>query len=175
MRKNIEEKISMLVDDELSSQEAIALLEKIGKDQQLQELWYRYNKISLILKSEGCVRVDSQFPNRVKENIELVPTVLLAKSRYYRTRKWAFALAASAAFVAVLFWLQIFSKSQIPVEPMLVAQPSLPSIEAPDLAGQYQELDSRLSDYLVTHTESAYSAGMQGMLPYARVVSYTDE
>lgn len=175
MQNNIEEKISMLLDDELSSKEAIALLEKIDQDDQLRQIWYRYNNISLALKSDQYISVDSQLSDHVKKSIEVVPTVLAPNVGLQGPKKWVFALAASVVFIAVFSWPRFFSDLETPAEPITIAEHLPEPLASPELAQWDEELDSRLNDYLVTHNESAYSTGMQGMLPYARVVGYSGQ
>lgn len=174
MHNKLEEKISMLLDNELSGAEAISLLERIQQDEKLKQVWDRYNKISLTLKSNRYMPVDRHFRQRIEENIHLSPTAL-PQRELIRYKNWGYALAASLVGVSILTWtyLPTLSSVQNPAETVaLVPQPTK-SIEKSDLDRQYNSFDSRLNDYLVTHNESAYSAGVQGMLPYARVVSYT--
>ncbi len=174
MHNNLEEKISMLLDNELSGAEAILLLEQIEQDDRLKQVWDRYNKISLTLKSNRYIPVDRHFPRRIKENIYLSSTPS-PQSRGNRYKNWGYALAASLVGVSILTWtyLQTLSPPKNSIEPIALVQTVPKSTEKPNVIYQYNNLDSRLNDYLVTHNESAYSAGVQGMLPYARVVSYT--
>ena len=174
MRNNLEEKISMLLDNELSGTEAISLLERIEQDDRLKQVWDRYNKISLTLKSNRYIPVDRHFPQRIKENIHL-SSPPFPQRRGNRYKNWGYALAASLVCLSILTWthLQTRSPPQNSIEPIAVVQTLPKATEKPDLVHQHYTLDSRLNDYLVTHNESAYSAGVQGMLPYARVVSYT--
>lgn len=168
MQENLEEKISMLLDDELSTEEAISLLEQIDNNDVLKQVWHRYNMIRAGLISEDCVRADSRFRNRVKENISLDPAVFPAESSSFRYKKWAYALAASVVFVSVLSWYQLVSETDIAGEHFSEIE-TLDTLPLPD-----HYLDARLEDYLVTHNQTA-PTGVQGMLPYGRVVSLSSE
>ncbi len=174
MHENFEEKISMLLDNELNSAEAISLLERIEQDEQLKQIWDRYNKVSLTLKSNRYIHVDRHFSDRIKNDIHLSRETL-PQMRPNQNKNWGYALAASIVGVSFLTWtyLQTQSLPQNAIEPIALVEPIPKSNEKLDSVHQDDALDSRLNDYLVTHNESAYSAGVQGMLPYARVVSYT--
>ena len=174
MHNHLEKKISMLLDNELSGAEAISLLERIDQDEKLKQIWDRYNKVSLTLKSNRYIPVDRHFSQRIMENIHSSP-MPVPKSRENRHKNWGYALAASLVGVGILTWsyLQTQSSPLNPVEPIALIQTLPQSTGKSDLVHRYNSMDSRLNDYLVTHNESAYSAGVQGMLPYARVVSYT--
>lgn len=192
MQENLEEKISMLLDNELSSKEVILVLEEINKNDKLKEVWHRYNTIRLSLAADGYTNIAAQFNNQIAEQIgkSSFANIPLRKTNSYP--KWGYALAASIVATVIFSWFQIInvplsttstktiaSIESLPrleafTESNISSQPLSKSIARPAFDRQIQTLDPRFEDYLVTHNQVS-SPAVQGMLPYARVVTYASK
>jgi negative regulator of sigma E activity len=91
------------------------------------------------------------------------------------------AIAASVAMVAVLS-VSSLRQSETPVVPTLAVVPpvneiatTVTQVNATD-GEQWERLDpridKRLAGYLVNHNEYAASRGVQGVMPYVRIVGH---
>ncbi len=114
------EKLSLLMDGELSDEELDALLDQVGEDAELRDAWGRQHLASAVLQEPaGVVAVNGGFADRVMRALEAeddqpaAPTerkvVSLGARREARwqRRRWqrpvaGLAIAASVAAVAVL-------------------------------------------------------------------------
>lgn len=181
MQEDLEQKLSILFDGELDIIESIELFEQLEKNSHLKTKWQRYNAVRLALKNGICILPDANFTERVSKAIESEPSFLVPQSKGQATRTIGIALAASVAFFALMLTRQSpiqgdSSKDPInAVKAVKVAEQSAVQL-ASEVKADSKETPhpyySRFNDYLVTHSESAYSAGTQSLLPYARVVSY---
>lgn len=211
MQENLEEKISMLLDNELSSNEAILVLEQINENEKLKEVWHRYNAIRSGLVTEPYRIVSDGFNDRISREIDDVNIVAGPWASTVSYAKWGYALAASIVVAVVFTWYQSLLIPTIPDDDRLAIIAPVPtpetilrmenSIQQPTEAiaqagnnpqplpntsfartafdrkikpfnRQSRGLDPRFKDYLVTHNQAASSTGVQGMLPYARVVTF---
>lgn len=163
---NFKEKLCLMLDGELSSEESLRVLERIENDADLKAQWRRYCLVAETMKSGRVLMPDAQFVDRVSAVLVDEPTVLAPRPRKRRIPEKVVtgALAASLALVAV-----VVGRSLSEYSPMrggdLFASADLhaPSTRSP--------VDPEFRDYLVTHYETAYLAGAQGMLPSVRLVS----
>lgn len=161
---SLREKLSLLLDEELERNESLWLLSRIETDPALAMQWRRYNLIHETMRSNPALLPDSGFVGRISASLVDEPTVLAptpAKHRH-RERAVTVALAASLAMVAVLA-----GKSLHDYSPMGGANSLLASTADTTQAS----IDPEFRDYLVTHYETAYLSGAQGLLPSLRLVS----
>ncbi len=177
------EHISSLVDDELHGAGALQALDQLCRDDEWRAVWGRYQLVSDALHG-NLSHVDTRrLHERVWQALEHEPTVLAPRrnTRLPPLAKQAVgvAIAASVAAVAILAVQNIDGKAPTAAPTMQVAQSVRPAGdmlqltgtgEAPVVAGP--ALRGRLNPYLVNHNEYSVSSGMQGVLPYARIVSY---
>ncbi|MGH8550758.1 MAG: sigma-E factor negative regulatory protein [Methylococcales bacterium] len=181
MQEELDIKISMLLDDELESREALEMFTRIRNESALRAKWLRYNAASCAFRGRSASLPDSGFFDRVSKaldgEVQVVRPGALARKKPLRMTSLAVALAV----VGVVVWSGISSlnnpgnhfnpvslifSTQTEVRAPLVPVESKPS-ENPALPG-------RLSDYLITHNESTYTTGAPTMMPFARVVSFSD-
>jgi sigma-E factor negative regulatory protein RseA len=173
MKYSLNEQLSALVDDELPGSEHDLLLRRIESDDQLYQRLSRYQLISDALQSHLPERVDPAFSRRVKVLLRSEP----ALSRHSRLAALARPAAglAVAASVAVMAVMSLQSAQQGTPSPAAVVA------SAPPPAGDYlrvsdepgnPSVDRKLDIYLVNHNEYAVNRGMQGMLPYVRIVGH---
>jgi sigma-E factor negative regulatory protein RseA len=177
MNNDIHEQLSALVDDELSDAESALLVRRLAADSDLRHTLSRYHLVSDSIHDNLPRQVDCRFHERVRAALQdeaAIHAVPRSTARWYRPVA-GFALAASVAVVAVLT-LQNTREDNGPAADMQalatvpspdnfiraenVSAPGLPSTRAPGLEDVY----------LVNHNEFAANRGMQGMLPYARIV-----
>ena len=173
MKDTLYEQLSALVDDELTGSEHALLFRRIENDDQLYQRLSRYQLISDALQNHLPERVDPAFSLRVRGMLRSEP----AQSGYSRLAALAKPAAglAVAASVAVMAVMSLQSARQGTPSPTEVVA------SAPPPAGDYMRVsdepgnpsvDRKLDMYLVNHNEYAVNRGMQGMLPYVRIVGH---
>ena len=172
MTYSLNEQLSALVDDELPGSEHDLLLRRIESDDQLYQRLSRYQLISDALQSHLPERVDPAFSRRVKDLLRSEP----ALSRYSRLASLArpaagLAVAASVAVMAVMSLQSAQQETSSPAEVVASTPPAGDFLRVSDEPGN-QSVDRKLDIYLVNHNEYAVNRGMQGMLPYVRIVGH---
>ncbi len=179
-------KISMLIDGELSEQESSDLIDAIQRDDELREMWVRFQAASNLMRSEATCIAPNCFSDKVSQSLQVEPTVLSPRQRpkinFDRT---AIGAIAASVFIFAVMIGNSTEEATVPsmVEPLNVASniPALPEKSSTDnmvqVAGNTvkEEVwiqDERLNELLVKHSERTRSAGAFAVLPFARVVNY---
>lgn len=184
MQDDLDIKISMLLDGELESQEALKILTKMKSEPELRAKWARYNAVSSAFKAKPVVVPDTGFFDRVADALDKEPIVLspgnIPEKRRLRPPSIAAALAASVAILGVVFWTTVHSPiNDYPNEPRLLTstQNETPVATVPVKAHTTPKriFPRRFNDYLITHNGSSYTAGAQRIIPYAQTVSYSSD
>jgi len=103
MQEELHCKISQFIDDDLSVDEALMLLEEINDNPGLEAKLYRYQVVSQALKTDLRNPPDANFVRQIsqkieQENVHFFPHRLRLKKKY----KTFLAVAASLAIVAVI-------------------------------------------------------------------------
>lgn len=184
MRDKIKEQISALVDGELDANERPLLIKQIEADESLRAEWERYHLISDMLKGQLSHRADSGFADSVSKKIEQEPVVQIPHSKKLLQSpalKYVagIGIAASVAVVAVLVALPdspvITGNTQQVASTETTAPATQEWVRVSGTRWDVKQpaVESRLNSYLVNHNE--YSNGMQGALPYARIMGYDSE
>lgn len=184
MRDNVKEQISALVDGELDANERPLLIKQIETDGLLRADWERYHLISDVLKGQLLHRADFGFANRVSNSIEQEPVVQITRAnKLLKSSALKYiagiGIAASVATVAVLVALPgspiINGNTQVVASTESAAPVAQEWVRVTGTRWDVQQpaVESRLNSYLVNHNE--FSNGMQGVLPYARIVGYDSE
>jgi sigma-E factor negative regulatory protein RseA len=181
MKEKLHEQISALVDDELAEAEHALLGRRLADDASLRSRLSRYQLISDSLQNHLPQKIDPDFHIGVQLALQDVPAVEQATSaRLARLFKpvAGLAVAASVAVVAVLSLQSVrqenpAANSTLATAPVLdertaVDVAPLLANNTPNVSGQVNNLDI----YLVNHNEFAVNRGMQGMLPYMRLVGH---
>ena len=177
MKDTLNEQLSALVDDELAEAEQALLVRQLERDAGLREQLARYQVISDALHSELPQRVDTGFYQRVHMALEQEAEIHAAVPSHIKTlfRPVAgLALAASVAVVAVLS-LQSVRQQDTAGVPAIASAPDVNDyIRADNTPVPVAQRNSArgLDVYLVNHNEYAANRGMQGMLPYVRIVGH---
>jgi len=175
------ERLSCFLDGELSSEEGQRVLERLRHDGALQVRWERYQLISDALRNNLPDVAMRDLAGRVSTALESEPAILAPRRLRVRVGRLAkqvagVGIAATIATVAVLM-VQSDSPVANQGQGAMVATVKAPADNAARQAApvnvrESSEVQSKLSPYIVNHNEYSVSAGMQGMMPYMRIVSY---
>ena len=163
---DLKEKLCLMLDDELSPGESLKLLDHIERNSDARKQWRRYCLISEAMKTGRVVVPDAGFVDRVSSVLrnELVILAPRAARRRIPEKMVTGALAASLALLAVFVGHSVseYTPSR-GGDRFALAKVTAPSARS--------SVDAEFRDFLVTHHETAYLAGAQGMLPSVRLVS----
>jgi sigma-E factor negative regulatory protein RseA len=193
MNEQQRQALSALVDGELPAHLAPGLLDAVERDADLQAMWERYHLIGGALRREGAPSTYREVAAGVRARVASEPTVLApAAARGRRLSRLApfagVALAASAAFLAVFAVPSLFEPAATPAVGPAAAQMAVVPASAGSPAGVADRflvsrpgprwhvdqpgVENQLDRLLVSHQEYAPATGINGMLPYATLVSY---
>ncbi len=179
MQDDVNWKLSLLMDDELPSDEAIALLERLQREPELQDKWYQYHLIRQVMRQARGAQVSAAFLEQVQAALATEPVLSATASdpaesfptppsRPFWHNPWLTLPAALAAgiLVAVLAWRDDETARQ----PAMARAGATGKQANPPVRAQIR--NARLDDYLFAHSEGEfYLPGAQHMLSYARIVS----
>lgn len=174
------EQISALMDDELYGPAARQAIDELKCDAGLKTCWGRYHLISDIMRSRT--------PHHIRHSVAEGVMCLMQNEAPLRAPGWrvirspqmlkplaGFALAASVAALAI-FNLPSTLFTPRSTDTSTLAAASTPPPVASTRGTHWQQakpaIESRLNHYLTTHNEYSTSTGIQGVLPYARIVAY---
>ncbi|MFP5348594.1 MAG: sigma-E factor negative regulatory protein [Gammaproteobacteria bacterium] len=167
------EKISALMDAELDALDERRTLDALARDAELRHTWDRYHLARAAIARQLDYVAPAQLAEKVYARLQ-DPALTIARSRFAGYRlAGGLAVAASVAALAVVA-LPWFQRSDTPSAPTLAVSTFTPTeaVLASASEAPAQESEGRLSAYLVGHNEFMPTAGMGGMLPYVRVVTY---
>jgi sigma-E factor negative regulatory protein RseA len=180
MTEEIREQLSALVDDELDEVERPLLLGRLQRDAELRDCLGRYQLIGEVMRGAGQVATLG-VAERVRKVLEQETGPAAGKSSRVDRNWWkplaGFAVAASVALVAILTVTSISEESAD--ETVQLAGKQTPAAEIPVSEQQWDriepQVDKRMAGYLVNHNEYAASRGVQGVMPYVRIVGYSND
>jgi sigma-E factor negative regulatory protein RseA len=157
------EKISQLMDGELSARESRSQIQRLEHDRGLSEGWETYHLIRDALRNE--VELGPQFSRRLHERIEQEPAIVAPHTRLpARMVRYTLPMAAGIAGIAVVGWLALSGTAPTDPGPRTLAQQAAaPAAGAP--------VDGEVRDYMLAHQEFSPSTAMQGVVSYVRTVS----
>jgi sigma-E factor negative regulatory protein RseA len=195
------ERISSLVDDEFDDTlDADSSLDYLVENKDAVHCWERYHLISDALKRNLPRFIDNQLASRVMAELENEPTVL-APSRTSSTigkQVAGLAIAASVATVAVLGVQFMYKEdglapspqvaqigsSKVPVNKEFInrdiqtvtqtinpagsSAQRLPQQQSTQVLKRYHP---NLNKYLLNHNQRAARGVVQGVIPYARIIT----
>jgi sigma-E factor negative regulatory protein RseA len=170
------EKISALMDGELEDQEARQLLTRLKQDEELVRGWHAFHVIGDALRGERAL--SQEFGQRLTSRLTSEPTVLAPRPARTTKRFTAYALSAAASLsaVALVGWLAFFNNPLAP-QPELASAPTSPPAAALAPSAQLASVPSEgeMNEYLIAHQEFSPSTAIQGLAPYIRGVSSTQQ
>ncbi len=187
MSEQRKEYVSALVDNELDT-DTESVLDDVLKTASLKNTLARYHLISDSLKQNIPESVDVNLAEKIAAKIDGEPTVLAPQARstnnVFLKPVAGFAIAASVAAMAILGIQQNQEGTMNQRQELLSFTPqanvntitpqnvvnSTPS-EA-QLRLVKANTRARLNSYLVNYNEYRTNSGVQGMLPYARTVTF---
>ena len=181
MKEKLHEQISALVDNELAETEQVLLGKRLAEDASLRNRLSHYQLISDSLQNHLPRKINPDFNIGVQLALQDEPAVVqVTSARLARLFKpvAGLAVAASVAVVAVLSLQSVRQENPSAVSTLAIApvldertpvdvDPMLANSTL-NVSGDTQSLDI----YLVNHNEFAVNRGMQGMLPYVRLVGH---
>ncbi len=168
MQEQLDEKISLLIDDELDSKQALSLLGAIQEDELLKTKLLRYQLIRQVLKNEECYLSDSEFADKIHQQILKEPIFFIPAKRFrINWQKTGLAAAASVALAMVWIVNKIDKQSDTYSEPQ-IALAAPPPIQADAMVMHFD-------DYLQAHDNDVYISNTLRVQPYSRVVGYRQE
>lgn len=190
------ESVSTLMDGELNVDDSAREIARLRADAVLRENWDTYHLIGDAMR--GTAAGTRRFSARLSEKLALEPTVLAPTAAPPRAprrlQNYALAAAASVAAVAAVGWVaynpfkselpgQLASLPAAPVQQLAVAPvpaerspTALPSPAAPVPSVRQADVPAeRMQEYLLAHQGISPSTAIQGVTPYIRTVSGSDE
>lgn len=185
MNDRVQEQVSALVDDELQAEEHALLLERLSRDAELRTCLGRYQLISDVLNNRVGAPVSAGLADRVMQALADEPShqaTLTAAGQWRKLIKpvAGVAVAASVALVALLS-VQSITRQTAPAPQLASSAPVQPAaqdfvrVQQGQWHRQAPQVRNRLNGYLVHHNEYATSSGVQGVLPYVRIVGNDSE
>ncbi len=190
MTEETRQRISALLDNDLTSNQASDLLDQLESDSDLRGEWERYHLIGELIRGEPINLSARGISDRVQHSLRDEPTILVPGVkrmgrrivRHWQTPLAGAAIAAGVAVLTVIALPQLkpaadpggggtqIARQMVSaprIEPTFVSanEPNWKSLSEP-------EMQSRLNRYLIDHSEYASSRGMKGVLPYASFVTY---
>jgi len=179
--------LSALVDDELADMEINLVLRRLSRDHEARDRWERYHLISDVIQGHHVpAALDTDFAARIRQVIEAEPLpqpVAKPLPAWYKPVT-GFGLAASVVLLA-LFGLKLNQTDALqPATPLAattanLATPTPLPIQAAALTRPVtparEPVEARLTSYLVNHNGYASMSGVNGVLPYVRMVGYQSQ
>ena len=182
------ERLSALVDDEISEEEISMEINKLANNAVNRDTWSRYHLIGDAMRGETGSMYNPGLAQAISKQLEDEPVVLApaaASKRRSGVKKRSFtglAVAASLAAVAVVMAPQLINPEGSEAPPANIAATQKPVTETLYVAEdgtrwellKKPEVESRLNAYLVNHQERSPSSNIKGIMPFATFVSYDE-
>ena len=156
--------VSTLMDGELDADRIDAVCRCLRTREGMQT-WASYHLIGDALR--GSPDLASGFSDRFGSRFAAEPTMLVPRSRGAMPARTAWAIAASAAAVAVVGWVAMASFQ--PASTGIAAVAPL-AVSAPPVATVVHR-GADLGDYVLVHQGYSPASAIQGVQPYIRAVS----
>lgn len=169
------DKISALMDGELDEAQAREQLARLNRDQELTEHWRTFHVIGDTLRGERAL-LSTDFNHRLAARLGQEPTVLAPRNTPGRRLvTYALSAAASLSAVALVGWMAfnnpLAPRTEIAKDPA----PAAPAVAvAPEQPASIPS-DGRMNEYLLAHQGFSPSTSIQGVAPYIRSVSSTEQ
>ena len=165
------EKISALFDGELDHDEQEEVLQSICHDTDLSATWQRYHLIRAVVRNESVIHTPN-LSERMKTVLQDEQrTQSTPPQRRYSIGRWlpGVALAASVAGLVAFGLLTTWPTQKAPVS-------NEDKIALMDQATKWETstpaLENTLNAFLVEHGEFTPMSNMNGLMAYAKFVSY---
>jgi sigma-E factor negative regulatory protein RseA len=185
MSDKIQEQISALLDNELSTREAADILDRLREQDDLQTQWDRFHLIGDVMRGEATQINASETVARVRRSLESEPAMIAApriKSMLLQGPLWVRSLAgaglaASVAALAVITAPHFLDSNPGDAMQIAATENAVTSPYSEQRGTRWKnlkqpEVESKLNGYLVEHGEYASPGGISGVVPYATFVGY---
>jgi len=163
------DKISALMDGELSELEAHQALLRLDDTPEARERWSAYHLIGDVMRGETAPAFDVLAG--VSEALSREATVLAPQRRQKRSSLLTYALSAAASIsaVAAVGWM-VFSTSVVvnPTSELVSAAPVAPVVETQLVSSPS---DGQMNEYMLAHQGVSPSTSLHGVAPYIRTIS----
>jgi sigma-E factor negative regulatory protein RseA len=167
------EKISELMDGELSARESRSQIQRLEKDPDLGDSWETYHLIRDALRNE--VDLGPAFAKRLHDRLEREPAIVAPHTRLVnRVVRYSLPMAAGVAGIAVVGWLALSNLPGSGGMQQLAQAPAAQQAAAIAPAPAAARVNGQVRDYLLAHQEFSPSTAMQGVASYVRTVSADD-
>jgi len=173
--ESMKEKLSAMLDGELSSEEMARLLAAIKSDPELQAMWQRYHIAGAALRGDIASSFAVSNTEQLLARLEQEP-VTLSPGRWHSWMKVAGGLAIAASVTAVaIFGINTATPPLTGTE--LLAGKSIEQgdyIRAGNTHWQAKSprLEHELNLYLVEHNQYSPVGTIRGMMDFGRVAGY---
>lgn len=166
MNDQLKEKLSAFMDGEGDD---LRVIDGLRQHDEARSSWMSYHLIRDVM-SQHYVSGSHVLAGRVAAALQHEPTVLAPK-RWYKPKK-LLRHASGAAIAATIAAVAILVVRQSPEVPQ-----DIPNFAVGPITTQPVRLttaaENKLNGYIVSHNEYSASTRFKGMLPYTRIVSYT--
>ena len=168
------EKLSEFMDGESAGPDAAARLKRLLEDPQHRESWETYHRIGDALR--GDFEISPDFSARFARKLETEPTVLAPRRPVglQAIRRFSLPVAASAAGIALVVWVTLFSSPTLPPGPDKFASDSGQTASPMAVQETASAAKEEIYDYLLAHQQFSPRTTMQGVASYVRTVSGED-
>jgi sigma-E factor negative regulatory protein RseA len=168
------EQISALIDGELQSDDAGRELSRVKQDPDLRDTWDTYHLIGDALRGGSVLSIG--LDRRLAERLASEPTVVAPQRRATRriptAVSYALSAAASLCAVAAVAWVALSGTGE--PQPGIAQAPAVANV-APVVATTATPEAVRTNDYLLAHQGVSPSTALQGVAPYVRTVTMTQQ
>jgi sigma-E factor negative regulatory protein RseA len=187
MNDQVNEDLSAWLDDEPPNIEPDILLRRLQNDAELRGRYERYHLIGDALRHDLPAVRDNTLAARISAGLrDEAPHRGAAHGAGrggWQRALGGLAIAASVAVVAVL-GVQSLTREPVGAPGSAQLADATPPADAPQAPLEYArapavrwdleqpEVESTLNDYLLSHNGRSATTGVQGMMPYGRIVGY---
>ncbi len=174
----MKEKLSALMDGELSEIEARRLLEDLTRDPTHRSTWERYHLVRHAMRGELELAAAHGLPERVHARVSDLQKSFHAGSLSPRVKRGAGLLAMAASVAAIsIAGLRLLDQPQTPAAVTVASAPATAAIETTSATAKRwtatePDVEKSLDTLLAQHNEYATGSGMAGMPRYVRVVAH---
>lgn len=164
------EQISAFLDGEADRDEAVEATQRLGRDANRRQAWARYHLIGAAIRNEPAFPC-SDLHERISQEIANEPTQLAPRSANTGAMKRLsskFLPLAVAASIGALAVVGFQARDVVdPANRPQLAKQGLTRWQTPQ-----PEMETTLNAFLVEHGEFTSASGMNGLISYAKFVSY---
>lgn len=184
MSDKLNEQLSALMDDECAVPELGLALRRLSGNAELKACWQRYHLIGDTMRNNLPQRVGAEFCESVHDLIAAEPPLArTARPGWQQIRPvTGWAVAASLSVAVGLGLSDIWPSGNTSPDPAItmatnnqfspISDTRESSMIQSVSASPVTDSESRLSSYLLNHTEYSSGSSIRGIVPYMHTVTY---